>query len=1208
LNRRTWWLAALGSAALAAAGLKYFYDGEVMDWLSARSGAQEVPRTIPVAQFNPHLQRRKADAEAHAPASPSPWVEAQKRRYLAVLEAAPAQFVVLPFQIPAGDAVYGLDATARTVMAHMTAQRLIAGGAEVADVSYVARALGEPRRIGLPEAAEFGRTARARTVVFGQAWHDGSNRLSVSLSVVPAGAAPAAKTVTRSGIEISDVLPPELAYAQIADSLLSELGVTEARALSTAVRPATKRALHQSPLSAMAGVGADMGEGIWLQQLLGVLHPPGVYHAHAALFERTLAALELMSPASADYRVLKARALVHLDRRPAAAALMRRNVNSPEERALLAFLDSNVPQMERSIADIKRPVPRLVAELELVATRFSYGMSLQELGKNAERIAKTVPREWTPLLIWYVTGLSDWNVRDTMELKLVLDAHFPLADYTAEKALQAKALMDARSEKAWAESQGLALEHVNRVLAAKGGEWSRQQAAWMPRPQQYLDLLGAQAQAMLLRRVEHVCCVQGRREEALRLIEVIGEAVFQHGNAALQARKAGILNDLMQKAPGSEQKLALAQQMFDAAKRARQWNTTDPWLATEAMRLETISARARMLNPARPQSGSSYRDLNDLKFDQPPTVTSLRWWEPLAAKGTGDYGVRLERACAYSIVSPAPCGAWRRHAEETGDVQLAQRIEKQHLVDRFQGSPRRLSLLVDAAKSRGDLASAASYARESIRTHPATWAGYDKLGSLYRDAGDYKAAAEAYSRYPRFRQADGNTVDISNTANSVANQFARRGSMREARIFHEIAARHPNGSEAALGSAFSLAMMERRFGDGLALAQDRVKRYGQGAALEAYISLLFALPDEESAWAAAREALARDAQFAPWRAVAVGLRAKGADAEGVTQWAKEFVRAPEYASSPWLDPKAMKALRTGVQVLVMDRPPASIDAARALSDLLFPPQTINPGQGTPEKKAAYMAKLRALMNPPYGTEEQGRVGDAKAYLERFVAGYLQSKRGDHKAAAEAYGHWADPSSAQETAESLYAALPYHAYSAMKAGRGTAFAEYLAKYSKPGKRDAYGNVEPAFPAFDTGLARAIVAALEGKHDLARKHMASARASTPQPGLRPLPPEYVYAEVCELLAGEGLTGYREMGLDWAKAHQAHRPWAAWAYAYEAKHSRTEADRARALAIALQLDRRSVRAGEVDANLKSKAEQWRAANEPFPRKTGAAPGRTL
>lgn len=83
-----------------------------------------------------------------------------------------------------------------------------------------------------------------------------------------------------------------------------------------------------------------------------------------------------------------------------------------------------------------------------------------------------------------------------------------------------------------------------------------------------------------------------------------------------------------------------------------------------------------------------------------------------------------------------------------------------------------------------------------------------------------------------------------------------------------------------------------------------------------------------------------------------------------------------------------------------------------------------------------------------------------------------------------------------------------------------------------------------------------------------------------------------------ADSGVRDYLDMAVDWAKSYQIYEPWAAWAYAFEAKYGKTDADRAKALAITQYLDRNSVRIAGLDEKIVSQAKAWLAANKPFPR----------
>ncbi|HYC47826.1 MAG TPA: hypothetical protein VED01_20335 [Burkholderiales bacterium] len=1133
------------------------------------------------------MQQAAADADAKLRVPPSAWIEADKGRHFEIIRSASLDVLVLPFVMSGTDIRTGIDVSARTVMAYTTAQKLAHGGLRVVDVAHAARAAGEPRRISQEEALRIA-TSAARNLVLGEVAQSGDGRMSVTLTHMSTLPGSTSRSATRRDIPISDAITPELAYAAVADALLKELGLPVGAAADSAARERSS-ALEAQPLSEIAAASSDVLRGLWVQQLLGALQPHSVRRARQSAFERTLAAAEDV-PESADKRLLKARALAQLGRRPAAVAVMRGHTRTPEERAMMAYLDGNLTALQRAVAEIERPIPRLIAELELVGTQVRYGLSVPEIEKTAQRLAAHVPVDWQPLIVWFVQGLSEWNVRDTLEVKVVLDAHFPVKGYSLAEAVRSKALSDARDERGQMTLQGLAFEHVHRVLAASRKAWAEQQPLHVPRPYDYLSLLAARAEATLLDLVDFVCCVQGRRDDALRLLDAMDEIVFHRGSPRLHYRKAELMYQQMMKLRESPERLGLAQQVYEHARRARQWNTTDPDLAARAMRMERFSGPAR-LPVDRPGTRTAHPDVNDLRFDEPPTLASLHWRDIFFPDVVDAYPARIERACAYSRTQAGPCDGWRRHLERAGDAQAARRVEKQHLVDRFEGSPRRLTLLINAAKERGDLSSAVAFARESLRANRDDWAGYEALGSLYRDAGDYEAAAREYRSWPRFRETEGNTVDISNFAQGVAEQFARRGALKQAREFYELAAAHPNGSNSSLAAAIWLALAEHRFGEAAQISESRVRRYPQPAAFERHLALLFALGESDRSWAVLREKTAREETFAPWRAAAIGLRAQAADHEKLAEWAKQNGTDGRPVGIP--HPRSINAFTIAAQVLATDRPAESVDAIAVISSAMyFKMKPIDWSKVPPE----HVARMKADL-------ERGRptYANGKMYIERFGDGYSALKRGDLQTAYQALQEWAEPPPPYSPADALYAMLPYHAYAAAKTGHRAPFLEYLERYGKPGLPDRLGNIRPAWPEFDAQLARAVLAALDGNHDTARAHLVLARAAMPAAGARPLDPQYVFAEICEILGTvERLPGYVAMGLDLAKAHQAYEPWAAWAYAYEARHSTREDERVRALAMAMYLDRNSWRASEADASLKRKAQAWLDAHKPFQRET--------
>ena len=233
----------------------------------------------------------------------------------------------------------------------------------------------------------------------------------------------------------------------------------------------------------------------------------------------------------------------------------------------------------------------------------------------------------------------------------------------------------------------------------------------------------------------------------------------------------------------------------------------------------------------------------------------------------------------------------------------------------------------------------------------------------------------------------------------------------------------------------------------------------------------------------------------------------------------------------------------------------------------------------------------------------------KYYLDRLTAGYLALRRGAYQAAWDVFEIGSPPGLYDDSFDASYTGLPYHAYAAVKAGQTKAFESYLEKWGREQVTAPKFGTAPPFPPFDVHLARAVLAAARGEHDGAQKQLLLARGSIAEPGTRPLPPEYVFAEICELLAADsGRRDYLDIAVEWARAYQMFEPWTAWAYAFEAKHGKTDTDRVRALAIAQHLDRNSERIAGLDPKLVSQAKTWLVANKPFPRERRAQMQRAL
>ncbi len=1156
--------------AVAIAAQQQAFD----PWITTFAQTKQPAAIVPAAESD---LRVKIESEARQPIDPSPWVQAEKQRYSSVLAQAKPEIVVLPFQIDETKDQFGIDLPARMIMAYMIAQRVgLTTQAKVADVELVSRALGQPRYLSRDHALAFAKTIGAATVYYGQTWHDGAGKLSVRLAKISVSAGKDESQAVNEAIPISDTVTPELAFRSIADTFIQQAGISSTIKREVySIKPAF---FPDNPVVATSVEPSNPVEGIWIQELLASLNPPQVYRGKERLFERAFAALDLVSPDSPDYRLLNARALVHLQRRPAALEAIG-TPKTPEERAFVEYLNGNVPEMTAAISQITRPLPRLLAEMELLLLHRAY-LESDEVIPSAIDYAKKIPTAWQPAIFWNASLQDEWSMRGNIEMKKVMDAHFPLPGQSAEELLKAKTVAGAPDNPRIAiEVEGLPISHSNEVLAQKGSLWCCASQSWQPRPFQYLDLLSNLSQAMLLHTVSHWHTVQGRAEQSLQMVDLLNEVIFKEGNTSLQYRKMLILSELLRSERDVARNKILATRLYETAKQVREWETGDSGIVVDAVNAERRAVFVRFSSKA---EELAYPDLNAFKRDFPPTHNFLRTSEPYKTAISSAKNVDIiERTCGYSVVGMRACFAWRSALAATGRAAEADKYEKEQLMTRFHGNPYAEGALLTLMIDRGDIDAARAYS-ESIRAKaPKSSGGYFQLGGIAARTGDYADAQKYFLSYPLFSEpGQTNTVSISNKASWAAERLAIRGAAREARPLYEIAAKFQNGSGASYGAAIKLAYMDRRFGDARQIALKSVQHYGESGHTFDYLALLFATGNSAEGWAAAKEASTRFSLSDFWWATRVGFRIDNASEAAISAWIKDAGQIPARQGSTQND-NALTALTIGASVLSMDRDPQTIKTIANLRSNAFPNY-----------------KPQDLTSPDAAKRNTG-IGEHLDYIERFVSGYLAFKEGSYETTCNVFRNWPVAGRTVASAEVFAGVLPYYAYAAVKSGQLSRFKAYLEEYRKPLRYTPLDqNPPPQYSRYDVYLAEAILYFAESNHLEAKRRLRQAKALGQPNGLRPLPPEYVLAEISEMLAADsGMKDYLDTALDWAKSTQLDKPWEAWAYAFEAKHGNNDDERAKAYAMARYLHKNSKRLAGIEPKIVKKADDWLQRNKPFP-----------
>jgi hypothetical protein len=1127
-------------------------------------------------------------AKIQAPAAASPWLEAEKKAFAGMVAMAKPKVLVVPPTVPEGAA--GIDISSRITIGRLVARAIEVDAGEVPDPALVYRALGEPRGASLEELRRRF-LGEADWLIAGTAQQDGAGKMRVTLSKIALRGTGAPAAFERAGIEISEDRPPELQFAPLASEAARALGYPAARSPQTTAKRSAALVLPASP-------AADLEEddtltGVWMQQLVGVLHIDYSFtlpRQRERVFERTLAALIDVPAAAPDRAVLLARALAYLDRRKAALKVLAAGTGTPEEKALGAYLASDLPGLTAAVAQVKRPAAKLISQLELFALRKSSNTLAQgDLEPELQAMAKSLPEDWHAPVSLYVMGLDLWTLPPAASIKPVLDRTFPVAGYTAEDLVRGKVALGTRSydQKTGAllslsplvHAQKWRAEHMHELCCRTGS------AAWMRYGrEQYLYLLEADADRLAMAHLEFVNSAQGLHDRALQLANLYDEVLFAGGHTGLVIERLSIAFKLNDEA-SPEQRARIGVEAFENARKVLTWESSQSDPLAAAYAAQEVFYRYFVTGQGPVVGGM--RGLPPLALERDFPLRSL-WANRVAESNLrrDEFAMEASRsACDNTVLRFRLCIDHLDKLKSVGRADAVDGAIKSLIEPRFRGNAARYEVLAQRKEELGELGAAQALLAEATRVPNAPSSAYASLGTLLQAQGKFPEAAKAYLSYPGLKTDKENRVGISNYASKAGLGLARGGAPSEGRPLLEVAAANHDGSLSSLRSAAWVAQAAGEYGQSLAILREAYQHYGQAETAGSIAATLFMLGRADTAWSALGDVLPQARGFAPFRAVTVGLRMAGADDNALLNWRVDALQRGS-AAAGW----AMNDFITMVvfQTASMDRNVGGLDSA------------FDVRQG----RARLPAERRG---PPL--EPGNRMASATSYpFSLFLNAYVPFRKGDHKSAASEWDKFirqydsnATPSNMGNETDTFWAAMPYAALSLAKAGRvedARRLAERLTPEGRPaGSPKAFpGAAAFRMPAFDRKLIAGISAAFSGKHAEALQAFRGAQGAMEAPGSRLIPPEYAFVELLETVSREtDNAAYKDLALAFARGYQGYEPWAGWAYAFEAEYSRG-AGQVRAAALALKFDPKSARLAKLDPKLLDQAREWLRANDPF------------
>ncbi len=776
----------------------------------------------------------------------SDWLGAEQRLFRGVHALWTCEVLVVPFA--AGTP--SVDRPARSLITRYVAAELAArSGKCVADPTLVARALGSRRRAVVEADVEaLAEAMNARWVLRGRITRDEARAtLTIALRLDQRSGP---KTWARGGetewgpLEFSDELPPEAAFARIARDVAEGLGLELEPAADSVETAASVVALPTTPAELVVAVDLPVARARGLQLLAALHHPSDIDGEH--LWERSLVALRALPADDLTARLLRARAALHLYRRPYAVALLQ-GLADPEAQALLAASNGSLVLAEPLVGAVRDPAGALTLRLEIEALRAAYGKTAG-LAERRQALLDSHPG-YSALLYAAMAGSEADPAPALALISKQLDAGGMEVRLWPVQALAARLGLALGGEGA---GLAAAIERGRAALwQTRAAVWRGQPAYDRPAPWDAADALYAAARGAVTAAARNRAASAGQSAPLMSEVLALGRSYA--GYPPLVASVAAALQ--VDAAGAGPLQVARAQRLP---------REVLAWEGGESDTERGLRARIPAGLPAPPA-------------DEPPRP----WRAPAEATASA---MQLARQQAYSQDAFEPLERAITALERAGLGEQAVRLREETRL-RLVGSPARERFLVRRAEETGDLNAYASVLMERVREQPADWPAYLTLARVYLSARQPAYAQQVLLAYPR-DEAQGSAANTQR-AHEAGMLLLDAGEVELARPLLQRAAAGAD-SAAKLWSQITLARLDDKWSEARARALQLHESHQTPGALARAATAAFLLGDGEAGWRGFYEAAKRFEDFGPWAAALAAHRIERTRAADVEAFADRW--------------------------------------------------------------------------------------------------------------------------------------------------------------------------------------------------------------------------------------------------------------------------------------------------------------------------------
>lgn len=764
------------------------------------------------------------------------WTAAEKSMFDSLLFSKNYAVLVAPVQVQ-GNA---FDRANRSLITRYLSNAIERQtGLELPDPTVVDKALGHGvRRLSNDDIYRLANMINARVVVRGYAGHDLKENMSLTFFVQVRGVdgkLNRGTTITRldwDKIPFSDGQPPAEAFRGIAQEVVQKLPV-KPTSPPKPVQFAKGNLPVPNSISSMTKGGGSALENAYLLQLLGMLYPEDStgryvddFFEREPLFERSLIALEAVSPGSPDYRLLKSRAWFYLRSRPAAISALG-IPRTPEEKAFMAFLNGNLPELEKWAGQITSPIDKLITRIQINDLKLDYDHELYDRESLKDIILAHKGLEI--LLARRLTGKDIWDWVPNAIMKKLMDENFPVKGFDIETILRGK--MASGDDIQDDEQIDLAIHKHRQTVFHKKPELIAANGASRPVPLDSLELLYHMGEGTIWKKVRLRMSAQGLYEEARSLLEkyekvYAGNLKFMYfkqvtytqlgrkqNNPVYYQTVSGLKDSLCYHAQEQLNIARCYQNKYYGNDYPRHWVAAD--IASDRMSVKEFSVSGFDPAPLGHRARNIIRIDHDLKYTHNSPILLINYYDELIALGM------------------------HKEAEEL--------IRKNE--NRFSGNPQKASLMARIAKKKGDHEKTLAVYDQAIAQSPGIWENYWGKGMIHLEKGEYDKARAVLDSYHEFKDDSGGGVDFSNNTYEAGYNFLVRGRMADARAYLKKSADNDTGAQTEYISRAFLAMIDGDLTEAAVHLLQSYRRYRNFSDVDKYMSILHVLGKRTEAWA-----------------------------------------------------------------------------------------------------------------------------------------------------------------------------------------------------------------------------------------------------------------------------------------------------------------------------------------------------------------------